>query len=153
MKRVKEFILQSCGYTVLIAFLLYAVLAISGVTDQGIPILKFLAVFGYGLLTAAAGLAYRELPIKKLLRLLIHYSILLLGFVILYLASGAARENVGAKVFVAVVIFTILYAIAAGVIAFIYRARADLPSEKKEKLRATEEKKPAYKSRVGGEDQ
>ena len=115
MKKGAEFVLRGCGYTVMIAFILYTVLAISGVTDQGIPIAKFLVVFAYGLLASGAQEAYHGLKAKLPLRVAIHYLMLLAGFIVLYVASGVNASVNASKIFIAITIFTLLYALAGAI--------------------------------------
>ena len=150
MKKIEKLILQSCGYTVLLALILYAVLAISGVTDQGIPISKFLVVFGYGLLISIAGALYSYMKAKTPLKLLTHYAILLAGFIVLYLCSGVVSNINPSKIFVAVIIFTVLYVLAAGAIKCLGIAVGKADNKLGKRLENPMPEKKPYTPKFGG---
>ena len=121
MKKFEDFILHGCGFAVLLALILYIFLAIGGVVDQGIPITKFLVVLGYGLVISGARELYASLPYGKAVRVAIHYSMLLAGFLILYFTSGAFPTITGARIFIAIVLFSIFYTAVMLSMAGIYK--------------------------------
>ena len=110
MNRLGNFILRSCGYTVLLMLVLYVFLAAIGGVDQGIPFIRFLVLLRYGAFIVSAGEVYKTTSLKKPLRILIHYFILLIGFVPVYVFSGASHSVNASKIFIALMIFSILYA-------------------------------------------
>lgn len=151
MKRIESFLLKSCAYTVIVTLLLYIALLSLGVTDQGIPVLKFLLLFGYGVLIAAAEVLYNGLKIRKLFRIFIHYGLLLIGFIAVYSLSGITASITPMRVFVIIVLFTLLYCLVLGAVKLIAHLvkKADHAIESMPKT--TEEPKPEYRSRFGGE--
>lgn len=156
MEKTKKFILHACGYTVLMALILYTILAIIGVKDQGMPIAKFLIVLGYGLLAEGAAVLYDSLPLKKPIRLLIHYAIMLTGFIVMYLTSGAAEKGVtGAKIFIATIIFTVLYAITVAILQAFKQIAGNSTSASAAKAHGSTKKASGgskeYKPRFGGD--
>lgn len=151
MKKFLDFILRGCGYTVMIAFILYTVLAISGVTDQGIPVSKFVAVFAYGLLAAGAQSAYHTLKVNLAIRVAVHYTMLLAGFIALYLTSGVNASVNASKIFIAITIFTLLYALASAFCVGIKNlVSKSMPATSKKPV---QEQKPKseYKPRFGSD--
>lgn len=155
MKKFESFILHGCGFTVLLALILYAFLAISGVIDQGIPVLKFLVVFGYGLVISGARELYASLPFGKAVRLMIHYLMILAGFLVLYFTSGAFSAITPAKVFIAIILFSILYTAImlgkSGIGRFVKKAEPQAsPTSKKAPVKGTQ-KKGGYTPRFGGD--
>lgn len=154
MKKFESFILHGCGFTVLIALILYIFLAINGVLDQGIPITKFLVVFGYGLVISGARELYASLPYGKAARVTIHYIMLLAGFLVLYLTSGAFATITGAKIFIAIILFSIFYTAVmlsvGGVHKLIEKSKPHAPAAKKSGSKQPQ-KKSAYKPRFGGD--
>ena len=119
MKSIKSFIMEGCAYTVLLSFVLYMFLGITGVGSSGVPFLKFLLVFGYGFLIPAARLLKEKLSAKPILATALHYATLLIGFIIVYLLNTSTSTNTNGNIFVAVFLFTLLYAAIYGVKALI----------------------------------
>ena len=154
MKKIEGFILRSCGYTVLLALIVYAFLGIIGIGGEGITIVKFLVILGYGFLISCAGALYASLPIHKAYRAILHYLLLLGGFIVLYLTSGAAKSVTASRVFIAIVLFTILYAASLGLIKLVKhmvkKADSKVDLRTNSKAKNTPAKKSAYKPRFGG---
>ena len=121
MKRIEEYILKSCGYTVLLLLLLYAILAAIGVADSAIPFDRFAVLTGYGFLITGTEVLYKSLTMRTAVKVLIHYSILLAGFMLVYLVIRGLSGNVASVIFVAVAIFTLLYALLLGAVIAIKR--------------------------------
>ena len=119
MKSIKSFVLEGCAYTVLLSFVLYMFLGITGVGSSGVPFLKYLLVFGYGFLIPAARLLKAALSAKPVLAQLLHYAALLLGFIVVYLLNASSAANKSGNIFVAVFLFTLVYAAIYGVRAWI----------------------------------
>ncbi len=142
MKKIESFILKSCGYTVLLLLVLYIFLAAMGVTEQGVPIGRFLLMLGYGCLISGAELVYKALEVRKALKILIHYSMLLAGFMVVYLTIRGITGNIAASILIAVTIFTLLYALILGAVIGLkhlvskadteLESRPDSPKKKKE---------------------
>ena len=60
---------------------------------------------------AAAGLIFSVNRIHAIFRVLIHYAVVLTGFIVIFAARGNLKIDSAAKIFVAIVIFTLFYAI------------------------------------------
>lgn len=110
MKKFENFLLRACGYVVLILSLCYAVVGISGSTESGIPWHRFLLILAYGLLISGCDTLFSALNFHKALKVAIHYIVLLSGFMVIFALAGNATNN-ATRIFVAVVIFTFLYAL------------------------------------------
>lgn len=155
MKKFESFILRGCGFTILLALILYAFLAINGVLNQGIPILKFLLVFAYGLVISGAHELYASLPFGKAVRRMIHYLMILAGFLVLYFTSGAFPTVTPAKVFIAIILFSIFYTAImlsiSGIRRLIENTKPQAsPVSKKAPARGAQ-KKSGYTPRFGGD--
>ena len=107
--------MQLCSYAVLLLILLYLAMAIIGSADKALPLSSFLLVLFYASVITAANALYPTIRLKTAYRVAIHYAILLLGFVCVYLINGIVRSQQATKVWSAVLIFTAAYAACYGI--------------------------------------
>lgn len=151
MKKIEGFILKSCGYTVLLLIILYIFLTAMSLTDSGVPVGRFLLMLGYGCLISAAELVYKALEIRKALKVLIHYSMLLAGFMVVYLTIRGVTGNIAASILVAIAIFTLLYALILGAVIGIKRlvGKADSELERRPDRPKKKKETPEYHSLYG----
>lgn len=147
MKKIKNLLLGACGYTVLILALFYIFAAISKFTDARIGFSMFTIIFGFGCLISLAGMILGIEKIKKPFRILIHYSILLVSFSVIFIVSGNIASSGAAAIFSAVVIFTFFYALifALTYLAIHAVSSADKHIDKKLFAKKKDIKKPPYK--------
>ena len=151
MKKFESFLLKSCAYTVLLMLIMYITVSLLGESNNSISAFKFFLLLGYGALITADELIYNTLKIKTALKVLIHYAILLAGFVTVYALMGIAGTVTPMRVFVIIVLFTVFYAMGLGIVKLIstFVKKTDSAIEKHE----PKEKEPAtkYNPRFGDE--
>ena len=148
MKSIKGFVLEGCAYTVILTFILYIFLAITGVGSSGVPFLKFLLVFGYGFLFPIANLLRNHFKSRPMPATLLHYVTLLLGFIIVYLLNAGASTTSG-NIFVAIFLFTLVYAIWYGIKIAIRHFTAKKPVVGKGTKKTKKSSSDTYTPRFG----
>ena len=154
MRRIHKMFLSGCGYAILILILFYAFAAMSGFNSQSIAFGQFALILTFGFIISLAEFMYEELKVKKLLKCLIHYGVLLMAFYVIFILSGNIAANRAGAVFVAVIIYTALYFILYVIVHFTRRAinRADDHLDRKTAQKsAAANKKSTYKSLYGGD--
>jgi uncharacterized membrane protein len=111
MKKIEQLLLTSCGFTVLMASILYFLGALVGVENNGMPFGSFALTFVFGVMISLANLVLKYDKLTKWIRIAIHYSVLMLAFCILFVGSGKITNGTQGSFFAAVVVFTFLYAL------------------------------------------
>jgi len=149
MKKVENFFLLGCTYTVLILSFFYAFAKIVGFADTSIPAEKFLLIISFGFLISGVNLLCKSFEMNKFLRFIIHYSVLLVGFLTVFIFSTEAAGFDAGKIFTAVVIFSLLYFAVLGLSIPVKKLFAKISSKEKPQKKPREEK-PTYTSRFGG---
>ena len=95
---------------------------------------------------------YDELKLKKSLKCLVHYGVLLVAFYLIFIISGNISIQRHAAIFAAIVIFTALYFTVYAIVHFVRRA-IDKADDKLDKHSANKiikaSKKKEYKSIYG----
>ena len=109
MKRFERFCLRGCAYTVLLLFLFYVFAALTKTTGQFMPTGRFFLILLFGFIISGAEFVYEEINLKIFLKGLIHYSILLCCFFIVFVSSGNLVIKGVGTVFAAYFLFTALY--------------------------------------------
>ena len=147
MRRIHKLFLVGCGYTVLILSLFYAFAAISEFTSTAIAPGQFALILVSGLVIALAELMYEELKVKKAIKCIIHYAVLMIAFCLIFIISGKISAQKPAAVFIAIMLYTLLYFVIWTIAHFSRKAidRMDDKLEKKNKAKQTKAKKE-YKS-------
>ena len=152
MKKIKDFLLKTCGYAILILSVFYIFSAFLGASAYGILWDRFLVIIGYSLLISAADLLYSVLPIHKALCVLIHYALLLAGFIPIFIFLGAYASSpiTPQRVFIAVAFFSILYFLAAlavwGVKALAAKVGKGSLAKEEKTPKKKKKTKPEYRS-------
>ena len=100
---------------------------------------------------------YEELKLKRIYKCIIHYTVLLLAFCVIFIGSGNISAQRPAAVFVAIMLYTILYFVVWAIIHFARKAidRADDKLDKRTKIKNAEKKdkiKKEYKPLYGDGD-
>ncbi|MBR7117329.1 MAG: hypothetical protein IKC87_06450 [Clostridia bacterium] len=148
MEKFKQLVLTGSAYTVLFALILYIFFSFSGLGENGMGIDKFLLVLGYGMLVAGANLLCSLMKMREIFKNLIHFAILLAGFIVLYiLTMGASQVNAG-KIFIASFIFLAVY-VAVRFAAYGIRRLTGKNSPATPKKQDSKPEKPVYTSRFG----
>lgn len=142
---VRKILVSSCVICTLISVFFYFVAAIVNgdetLIDPAINLRQFLLILLFSLLVALANrlLSFRKLHI--VLRILIHYVTLLAAFLVVFVAAGKLKISGAASLFLAIMIFTVLYVAFFVAGYFLLRLFGALPGKQKE------EETPTYRSR------
>ena len=152
MRRIERLLLTGSGYSILILTIFYAFAAISNFTSPAITFPQYALIVGFGYLIALAELMYNALNLKKWLRGIIHYGVLLLAFCIIFIISGNIKSGRASAIFAAIVLFTMLYFALWGMIHLI-RKTANIADDKIEsKQPKVKDNKKVYKSLYSSDD-
>ena len=155
MKTIENLLLKACGYTVLILGLFYSIGALNDLGAAYISFSSFLLIALFGLLISVAGLLLKCNKIHIIIRVLIHYLVLLISFYVIFITSKNIPTDSTGKILIASVIFTVFYAI---MFCFVYiikhfiRKTDMFVDNKIEKKYAANAKKNVYKSLYKSED-
>lgn len=85
-------------------------------SEVSLPVSQFLVILAFSFLIAAAN---RILTLRRMhaaLRLLIHYAALLVSFLFIFVLAGNLRITTAASAFIAIFLFTVLYAAAMAIV-------------------------------------
>ena len=150
MRRIEKTLLTGCGYTILILTLFYAFASISKLTSPAITFTRYLAILFFGFLISFTELAYNALAMKKWLRSLIRYGVLLLAFCVVFVITGNIKSGKAPAIFAAVIIFTLFYFSILGLTSLIKKT-VKLSDDKIDRLpkkaaKPKQEYKPLYRS-------
>ena len=153
MRRINKLFLAGCGYTVLILTLFYAFAAISKFVSPAIAPKQFALILTFGFLIAFAEFMYEQLKLKTIYKCLIHYCVLLLAFCLIFIVSGNISAQRPSAIFVAVILYTLLYFVIWTIVHFARKAitRIDNKLDTKKNIQHTTKNKP-YKSLYGDGD-
>ena len=149
MRRIHKLFLVGCGYAILILTMFYVFAAVSQFVSQSIAPGQFALILFFGFLISLAEFMYEQLKIKKALKCLIHYGVLLVAFCLIFVISGRISAQRPAAIFASIVIYTVLYFVIYAIVHFVRRAidKADGMLDKKtEDGKNKKEKKSTYKS-------
>lgn len=149
MKKLENILLKASGFTILILMLFYMFALSGNLTPATIAFPTFLLIFFFGVIISVATMILGLKQIKLPIRLLIHYTALLVAFCSIFIASGNIQADSAAKIFSAVVIFTVLYALFFAIVYFIKRTVNLIDKkidEKQNKGAKSAAKKSGYKS-------
>ena len=150
MRRLNKLFLSGCGYTVLMLILFYLFAAVSNFTSTAIAPGQFILILTFGMIISTAELIYDCTRLKKVHKLLIHYFVLLVTFCVIFIASGNIAAQRPSAVFVAIILFTILYFAFTVLVHYARKAikkaddKLDMKSSNK-KISKKESYKPLYK--------
>ena len=111
MRKFEKFLLRGAGYTLLILSLYFLVSIIASPIDGRISGGKFFLILCFGLVIALTEFIYSLLTVKFWLKTLLHYSILLSTFILIFIPLLGVKSNGPASIAAWIVIFTVLYAV------------------------------------------
>lgn len=149
MRRIHKIFLTGCGYAVLILTMFYAFAAISKFVSTAIAPAQFVLILTFGLIIAFAEFMYEQLKLKKILKCLIHYCVLLAAFCFIFIMSGNISTKRPSAVFVAIILFTFSYFAIFAIVNFARKAINALDDKleaKNQKSGESTQKKKGYKS-------
>ena len=146
MNNITKFISKASVYTVLVLSAFYLYGGVAGLNENGIHWTRFLIIAAYSSLIAAVEILSSKLKIKDIFKTLIQYTVLLLGFVIVFFISSNS-EFKPSTLFVAFILFTVTYLAIALASLGIKRLWNKLPDNKAP--RSDKPKKKEYSSLFG----
>lgn len=158
MRRIHKIFLTGCGYAVLILSLFYAFAAISKFVSQSIAPGQFILIVSFGFIISLAEFMYEELKVKKIYKCLIHYGVLLIAFCLIFIVSGNISAQKPSAVFVAIILYTILYFAVWAIVHFVRKAinyaddKLEAKSENTKKQSRKTNNKGTYKPLYGDGD-
>lgn len=148
MKHIGDFFRNACAYTVVFLTFFYLVSLSDTVTNGAIPFGRFGLILAFGAIISAAGFLFR-IKINKVYIVIIHYSALLLSFIVLFVTTKVLSSN-SSSTFVAIIAFSILYAL---LFVAVYFAKGFFYGRYGKKRAVIEMKKKAdYKPRFNGKE-
>ena len=142
MRRFEKAVLCGAGYTVLILLLFYLFAVIMQFENISISFPRFLVIFTFGYVIAAADMIYGLTSIKRIFKCLIHYTVLLIAFITVFVAGEFISANSTAEVFVAITVYTVLYFSIFGIIYLIRRTVVVADDRLEKRIAAKETAKP-----------
>jgi len=151
MRKIEKLFLTGCGYSVLILTLFYVFAAITEFVNPAITPGQFVVIVLFGIIIALAEFLYSILKVKKVLKCFIHYAVLFVTFLVIFIISGNIVSTKASGVFVAVIVYTFMYfsiwlivnLVRKTISAADDKLDAKLPKENKTK---NAKYKPLYKS-------
>ena len=152
MKRLENLLLKGCGFTIAILTLFYLFPALSKAANESISFSTFALIFGFGMLISVATMIFEIKSINSAIRILIHYLALMVAFCVVFISTGNISADTPAKVFTAVIIFTVFYAFFFGLtvatkkLVKLIDEKADKHITQKSKAKSKAENKKPYKS-------
>ena len=117
MKHIENFFKGACAYTVIILSLFYIMANAIGVEELSVSFGRYALILLLGAFISAAGFLFKLDKIHRAFSLIAHYSVLLLTFCIIFITSGILSGG-SSRIFVAVVIFTVFYAVISLAVYF-----------------------------------
>lgn len=109
MRRVFRLIETGALYTVLITSLFMLFSALSGLSSPAITAGRFFIILGFGMLLSVAGLLFEAKNLPYFVKVILHYSVALVAFILLFVVIGNLAARGVATVFAVSVFFTALY--------------------------------------------
>ncbi len=118
MKLIENFLKTTCAYTVAILAAFYIFAITCEFPETSISFGRFSLLLLFGAAITLAGYLFR-LKINKLVIILLHFSVLLFAFTIIFISSGILSG--GSNIFMSVILFAVLYFAVFAVVYFIKR--------------------------------
>ena len=147
MKKIEKLLLDACAYTVLISLLFLLFAQISGFTTATLSFWRFLLLTLFGAIIALANNIWSLKDWHYMLRLFIHYIALLAAFIAVFVISGNIKADGGAAIFVAIVIYTFLYALFFTIVYFGKKSVNAVDKKLVSKKKVTDKKEEKYSPR------
>ena len=148
MKHIGDFFRNACAYTVVFLSFFYLVSLSDTITNGAISFGRFGLILAFGAIISAAGFLFK-LKINRVYAVIIHYSALLVAFILLFVTTKVLSSN-SSNTFVAIIAFSILYAL---LFVAVYFAKGFFYGRYGKKRAVIEMKKRAeYKPRFNGRE-
>ena len=111
MKKAERFLLHTCAYTVLICALFLLFMVISGFSEASLNIGRFFLILLFSFFISIAGIILGLKDWNLVLRIAIHFIVLLSAFTVVFVISGNIKANGGGAIFSAIIVFSFLYVV------------------------------------------
>lgn len=155
MNKIEKLILRGAGFSILF-MLLYFVIGTVAISAMGleasllgdINIGKFFLILLFGYTLAMANFVFEGRKIRLWIKRLCVYLISALAFFFIFVLGTPVGDG-AAKIFVALVVFTVIYVISLLVACLIKRTVIEGKAKKRPTAKNEVEKKSEYKSRFG----
>jgi hypothetical protein len=121
MKKLEKILLFGSSYCILILTVFYLFALISGFTSTDLSAKTFFLSLLFGMIISFMEEVYKALKIGTVFKIMIHYAVMLFAFCLIFVAGGNISASGGTSVFVAVVIFTVMYALFYVIIHYLRR--------------------------------
>lgn len=154
MKKLQSTLLVGSAYTIFILIIFYLFAIIGQLTLPAITFPTFLVILVFGMIISFSENIFYIKSLKFTFKVMIHYALLLIAFCSIFIFSGNLKSEGPGAIFVAVVIFSFLYAAMFTLVYFIRKwiGRLDKKIENFNQKKAKEETKPKYKSLYKNDD-
>jgi len=152
MKRLENFVLKACSYTVLIVTLFFLFTLITNFTEAAIKIGTFMLILLFGFIISLADLFFGIEKIGKAFKVLIHYGALLVTFIVVFVVFGNISGGGAGAVISAIFIFTALYAVIFPIIYFTKKGLSSADKKIDGKMPKKTKQKQPYRSIYGKDD-
>ena len=119
MNRFKSIISRTGIYTVSLCLFLYVFALLISFSNATIDIGGFLVILALSFVLSAAQEVFTVKSLATPYKFLIHYCATLLSFVVIYVTRNTTTAT---KVFIAIILFTIAYALICGIVYLIKRS-------------------------------
>ena len=141
MRRVFRLIETGALYTVLITSLFMLFPALSGLSSPAITAGRFFIILGFGMLLSVAGLLFEAKNLPYFVKVILHYSVALVAFILLFVVIGNLAARGVATVFAVSVFFTALYFLVFFLVRLVSRLLEKHAGDTEKKDGAGEDKK------------
>ena len=109
MRRIFRLIETGALYTVLITSLFMLFSALSELSSPAITAGRFFTILGFGMLLSVAGLLFEIKNLPYIVKVVLHYAVALVAFILLFVIIGNLAARGAATAFAVSVLFTVLY--------------------------------------------
>ena len=117
MKHIANFFRSTCTYTVVFLTFFYLISLSDAVTNGAISFGRFGLILAFSAIISALGFLFK-LKINRVYIVIMHYSVLLISFILIFVSTKILSSN-SASEFVAIIAFSILYAITSLAVYFL----------------------------------
>ncbi len=135
MKHARRILCAGCIYTTAITLLIFAVAALIGNaeglgTKSALGVGQYLLIMLFSFLIAGADTLLFLPTLRLPIRILLHYAVVLTGFLTVFSVAGNLKLDSGARIFVSVVLFSFFYAAVMAAVLSLARALGKLGKPK-----------------------
>ena len=108
-EKIERIIYHTCAYALIISVLFFAFAKISGMKEVSISFGRYLLIILFALLISFSELLFKINSIPKVLCYVIHFSVLFLAFLIVFLVISNSKVFEPSYIFSSLAIFSVTY--------------------------------------------